>query len=94
MRTITAAAALAGGLAAGAAAQEGRSMDRGLSMLEASAGGVLRRHGVEADPTSLSLNQIARLLELRSRGDDGDGRLSASQVEALLRERRSFSPGD
>lgn len=93
MGRIIGAALVAAALAGAAGAQEGRMMERGLSMLERSVGGTFRRHGVEVDPRSLTLGQVARIIELQSSRGDDDPQLSRSQLEAVARGRRSFSPG-
>lgn len=92
-RTIALAAALWAAWG-GAEAQEAAMMEHGLTRLEGNVAGTFRRHGVDVDPRSLTLNQVARIIQLQSSRDDSDPQLTRSQLLAVTRNRRSFSPGD
>lgn len=84
MRRLTLAVATAAALAPGlAAAQSMDEMRQGLSMLETNAAMIIDRHGIDVDPMSLSLSQIAQIL--RAAENEGDmGRLTASRLQAIL----------
>ena len=85
MRRLTLAVAMAAALAPGLApAQNMDEMRQGLSMLELNVERILDRHGVEADPMSLSLSQIAKIISADGDQDSGDGRLSASQLRTII----------
>ena len=85
MRRILTAAALAAALTPQlASAQDMDEMRQGLSMLELNVERILDQHGVEADPMSLSLAQIAKIISADGDQDGGDGRLSASQLRTII----------
>jgi hypothetical protein len=81
--TAAAAATLVFGHAAPATAQDYdlASMQQGLTMLELNVGRIFAQYGIEADPQSLDLSQIA---EIVSRVDSGDDTPSRAELEFII----------
>ena len=85
MRRFTLAVAMAAALAPGlASAQNMDEMRQGLSMLELNVARIFQQHGVETDPMSLSLTQIAKIIAADGDQDGGDGRLTRSQLNTII----------
>jgi hypothetical protein len=82
-----AAAVVATALAAGAAqAQDGRSMEAGLSLLQSSAGRLFAQLGIDdVDPMDLTLNQLARVNAALG-SSAGNSVRTRIRVETILRE--------
>lgn len=87
MKTLLAAVALAAALSAGAAfAQDGRSMDGALSMLESSVARRLAQLGItDVDPMGLSLNQLARINSALA-GSSGNNVRTRIRVRTIVDE--------
>lgn len=85
MQNILAALAVAASLTAGAAAAQSESatMDVGLSMIELAASREFTKLGIDIDPMSLSLNQLAQIKSVIGSSDYTVNE-KKQQVEAII----------
>lgn len=87
MKTVLLAAATAATLICGHAAPvlaqdyDLATMQQGLNMLELNVAGIFAQYGIEADPRSLDLSQIAEIVNRVTSGDETPTR---SEIEFII----------